>query len=165
MSADGSRLFGSQWNANRVAAVRTDPLRLTGFCATGGTGACALDVSPDGRRVVVSHSESDDAAVIDADALVVQALLPVGRFPFSAVRITDDGKWALVAADNAGWLAVLDLDRVEVAGTVATGRIPHVITAGPDGRYYVSNTGEDTVSVVRRTGRQECRFEALYGAE
>ena len=90
--------------------------------------------------------------------------IPVGRFPFSAVRMVDD-RLAQVTADNARGVAVLDIANLANLGLVPTGRIPHAITAGPDGRFYVSNNDGNTVSVLRRAGAREDAFEVLYAAE
>lgn len=165
LSKDAGRIVISQWVGNRVVVVDTAAMAVRGTVETGGEGACALDLAPDGRTAVIAHSESDDAAVVDIERMNLRAKVPVGRFPFSAVRCTADGRHALVTVDQGRGVAVLDLAAMANLGVVRTGRTPHVLTPGAAGRFYVSNTDEGTVSVLRPTGRRERAFEALHQVE
>ncbi len=162
LSRDASMLVVSQWGGDRLAVLTTEPLRLRALVPTLGDGPCALALTPDARLAVVAHSESDDAAVVDLERMVTKKVLPVGKFPFSDVEITADGRYALVTADDVRRIAVLDLARTETLGAVAVGRIPHHITAGPEDRFYVSNTGESSVSVLVRTGTRGELFSLLH---
>ena len=162
LSDDCSTIVVSQWNANRVAIVDTNPLSLRTFCPTGGVGPCALDLKSDGSIVAVAQSESDEVAIIDVKNAALRAVVKVGRFPFSDVKISKCDRYALVTADRSGTIDVVDLDKLERDSQIEVGRTPHVITRGQKGIFYISNTfGGDIVSLVP-TGRQSRHFRKLH---
>lgn len=162
ISRDGSRICVSQWNNDRVAVVGTSPLALEGFVPTGGHGPCGLDISPDGRWVAVGMSEADACAIADVENLSLRAVVPVGRFPFSDVKLTADGRFALVTADREGTVDVVDMAAYTRVDQVAVGNTPHVITPGPDGRWFVSCAFGGTVAVMAPSGRRGRSFELLH---
>lgn len=162
LSHDCSTLIVSQWNGNRVAIIKTNPLEVVAFCPTGGVGPCGLDIKTDGSMVAVAQSESDNVALIDVKNASLRAVVPVGRFPFSDVKISADDRYALVCADRNGTIDVIDLDKLERDSQIEVGRTPHVITEGKAGVFYISNTfGGDVVSLVP-TGRQSQSFRKLH---
>ncbi|NIR59491.1 MAG: YncE family protein [Gammaproteobacteria bacterium] len=61
--------------------------------------------------------------------------------------VTAEGRYAVSTHPQGGGISVVDLRRGEVVRFVATGPTPNYPVAGP-GAVYVSNAGNDTVSVL-----------------
>lgn len=87
-----------------------------------------------------------------ADVQLPGELKAEATFPHTAdhgLELAPDGSRLLAAATTSGFVAVFDVPGHRLLGTIETGREPGWITFGADpGRCYVSNRGEDTVSVL-----------------
>jgi YVTN family beta-propeller protein len=132
-----------------------------------GTGASwAAD------KVYVANEGADTVSVLDATTLKTLTSVRVGQMPHN-VQVSPDGQFAWVtnngapapttgaaghqgmahdahpAATAAGAVWIIDTRTDEVAAQVAVGQHPAHVVLTPDGRHaYVTNGGDNTVSVI-----------------
>lgn len=136
-----------------------------GLLAWSGT-ALAVD------KVYVANERSDTVSVLDAVSFKALASVPVGKMPHN-VQVSPDGKLVWVtnngergqAADASahkdmangdhdamgkpGAVWAIDTVTNAVVAKVAVGMHPAHVVVSPDGRFaYVTNGGDDTVSVI-----------------
>jgi YVTN family beta-propeller protein len=123
--------------------------------------------------VYVADEGSNSVSVIDTGALKRIATIPVGRAPHN-VQIAPDGKLAWVtnegeqhtashganahgqqgATSGRGEIWAIDTSRNTVVARIPVGSHPAHVVVTPDGRFaYVTNGGDDTVSVVDISAR------------
>src|SRR5947207_1121718 len=90
-----------------------------------------------------------------ADTLCLAASRPPNVVRLSPRRspaglaVSPDGSRLYVAENVADSLALIDLGGKRVLQRLRTGHLPYAVAAALDGRIYVSNWGEETVSVFR----------------
>ena len=128
-------------------------------------------------KVYVADEEANTVSVIDAVALSRVAVIPVGRDPHN-VQVSPDGRFAWVtnngerpkedeakhkamerreheAMGSAGEVWAIDIATDTVVAKVSVGRHPAHVVLTPDSRLaYVTNGGENTVSVVDTEARR-----------
>ena len=123
-----------------------------------------------GAKVFVADEGSDTLTVIDAASFKKLATIPVGRGPHN-VQLSPDGKRAWVTtngergsgakdehaghgnahepASGQGQIWGIDTETHAVVAKHAVGLHPAHVVLTPNGRYaYVTNGGENTVSVI-----------------
>ncbi len=122
-------------------------------------------------KVYVADEEGDTVSVLDATSFSKIATIPVGREPHN-IQVSPDGKLAWVtnngdrrkedepkhtgmakreheAMTSIGEVWAIDTATDTVVAKVSVGRHPAHVVLTPDGRLaYVTNGGENTVSVV-----------------
>lgn len=128
-------------------------------------------------KVYVADEEGNTVSVIDAGSLTRSAVVPVGRDPHN-VQVSPDGKFAWVtnngeprkeekqerkgmpkreheAMESPGEVWAIDTATDKVVARVPVGKHPAHVVLAPDGRFaYVTNGGENTVSVVDTAARR-----------
>ena len=133
--------------------------------AAAGTTLAAPD------KVFVADEESGTVSVLDAASFKKIAAVPVGREPHN-VQISPDGKLAWVtnsgeqgmpgmgkgghaAMSSGGEVWAIDTESHAVVAKIPVGKHPAHVVLTPDGRFaYVTNGGENTVSVVDTEARR-----------
>lgn len=132
--------------------------------AFGGTALAAPD------KVFVADEDGATVSVLDAASFKKIAAVPVGREPHN-VQVSPDGKLAWVtnngerghgmgkggheAMTSGGEVWAIDTESYAVVAKVPVGKHPAHVVLTPDGRFaYVTNGGEDTVSVVDTEARK-----------
>lgn len=128
-------------------------------------------------KVYVANEGADTVSVLDATTLRTLASVRVGKMPHN-VQVSPDGQSAWVtnngepvttsgaaahagmahdahqAATAAGAVWIIDTRTDAVAAQVPVGRHPAHVVLTPDGRHaYVTNGGDDTVSVIDAAAR------------
>src|SRR2546428_772885 len=74
---------------------------------------------------------------------------PAGtRYP-AGRALSPDASRLFVAENVAASLTLIALGGKRILQRLPTGHLPYAVAAAPDGRIYVSNWGEETVSVFR----------------
>lgn len=145
-----------------------------------GLAAGAGPASAGPGKVYVADEEGDTVTVLDAASFAKLATIPVGREPHN-VQVSPDGRWAWVtinyaveatrkeaekhpagampkqeheAMTQAGQVWVIDTATDQVAAKIPGGKHPAHVVLSPDGRFaFVTNGGENTVSVVDASAR------------
>ncbi|HWU38572.1 MAG TPA: cytochrome D1 domain-containing protein, partial [Candidatus Acidoferrum sp.] len=150
---------------------------ITATIWTGVAGAAAV-------KIYVADEKGDTVSVIDAATFAKVATIPVGREPHN-VQVSPDGKLAWVTNNgerqkteqhkgmakaehesmgSPGQIWGIDTATDAVVAKVAVGKHPAHVVLTPDGRFaYVTNSGENTVSVVD-TGARQVVASILVGA-
>jgi DNA-binding beta-propeller fold protein YncE len=116
------------------------------FAPDGGT----LFASGANQEVVYRYTWANDRAAL-ADSLVLASKAPDStgtRYP-AGLAVSADGSRLYVAENVADSFALIDLGGKRVLQRMPTGHLPYAVAAASDGRIYVSNWGEETVSVFR----------------
>jgi DNA-binding beta-propeller fold protein YncE len=116
------------------------------FSPDGGT----LFASGANQDVVYRYTWANDRAAL-ADSIVLAAKAPDSagtRYP-AGLAVSPDGSRLYVAENVADSLALIDLGGKRILQRLSTGHLPYAVAAAPDGLLYVSNWGEETVSVFR----------------
>jgi YVTN family beta-propeller protein len=153
-SADGTHLFVSGGVEDCVHVLTLDPQRAA-LTATGrwpvGDGA-VLDLVAgmcpgENETLWVCLQRSSRVVRLSRDGTVEVAIaLPGDSMPFECLRSAND-LW--VSLWGAGEVWALDPRTGDVRARVATGQHPSQLLLAPDGaRLFVSNSNENTVSVV-----------------
>jgi YVTN family beta-propeller protein len=118
-----------------------------------------LAFAPDGATLFASGANqdvvyrytwaNDRAALADSIVLAPKAPDSAGtRYP-AGLAVSPDGSRLYVAENVADSLALIDLGGKRVVQRLPTGHLPYAVAVAADGRIYVSNWGEETVSVFR----------------
>lgn len=133
--------------------------------AIAGTALAAPD------KVFVADEEGNTVSVLDAASFNRITAVPVGREPHN-VQISPDGKLAWVtnngeqampgmgkgghaAMSSGGEVWAIDTASHAVVAKIPVGKHPAHVVLTPDGRFaYVTNGGENTVSVVDTEARR-----------
>src|SRR3990170_2670566 len=145
-------------------------LRAFALAAMMAATGLAL-AAPD--KVFVAEEGADKVSILDAASFKKIAAVPVGREPHN-VQVSPDGKLAWVtnngeqtmqgmgkgegghaAMKSGGEVWAIDTASYAVAARVPVGKHPAHVVLTPDGRFaYVTNGGENTVSVVDTEARK-----------
>lgn len=169
-SADGGApnlayVAGGGSGGNDLVVIDIGKRAVTGHVTVGGNPVSAL-LSTDGRYAYVAQSAKNAVAIVDARALQVVATVPVGHTPQGmALDLSRSPNLIYVTNFDSDTLSMVDPDTRKVVATVAVGKHPTgVAVAGigsgivspdfGDAEVYVTNSGNDTVSVLsaqRRT--------------
>jgi YVTN family beta-propeller protein len=157
--------------ASSPEAVSAQPDAAVGYVANGLSGTISVIAVPGNfatdeialtgtlRDVVADHGDSGDVLYVPArfpDALHIvdvttRALRTISLDGFHPEGVVVLGRFALVTAYTANRLLVLDLSLQEepVVRQIPVGMGPNKVVVTPDGGLaYVTNTGDDTVSVI-----------------
>lgn len=130
--------------------------------------AATVMAAPD--KVFVADEDAHSVSVLDAVSFKRIAKVSVGRGPHN-VQVSPDGKLAWVtnngegghgmgkggheAMTSGGEVWAVDTDSHEVVAKVPVGKHPAHVVLGRDGSFaYVTNGGENTVSVVDTAARR-----------
>jgi YVTN family beta-propeller protein len=91
--------------------------------------------------------------VFDAGTGKVLRRIPVEVSPYD-LEFNAEGTLLYVSNWSSDSVSVIDVATWKVTGTIPTGRNPNDLEMGPDGRLYVSNGNENTVTVIDTKLRQ-----------
>ena len=125
-----------------------------------GTTPHEIAISKDGRRAYITDNGvlwmdyegpgGNTVSVVDLDLRRRVGTLPLGKFHRPhGISIDPGSSRAFVTAENPDRLVLVDLDALAVIKDFDNGGSdPHMVTFGPDGWGYVSNTASGTVGCV-----------------
>ena len=133
----------------------------------GPTNSTPITMSLDGRLVWSVNPSDDSVSVIRTDRNSVVAKIKVGDEPHS-VALDPAGRYAYVANTAGSSMTVIRIlnatpnrfsakadPRFGPSGRITTGAEPYDVVATPDGkRVFVSNSGQDTITVLDVAGRK-----------
>lgn len=146
-----------------------------------GMAAWAGSAFAGAAKVYVANEEENTVSVLDAESFKKVGTVPVGQEPHN-VQVSPDGKLAWVtnngerrkegdeqarmksmkmpmpenqAMNDRGEVWAIDTATDTVVAKIPVGSHPAHVVLAPDGRFaYVTNAGDNTVSVVDTGGRQ-----------
>jgi len=112
--------------------------------------------------VWVADEAGDSLTIIDAEANSVVATLAGLKEPHN-VQVGRDGATVFAVSGSSNLVVAIDARTYAVQAVARTGSAPaHVIDA-PNGKVYVTNSDDGTVSVYRRPGLQPTSLITLGG--
>lgn len=143
------RLFVSDWYNARIWVLDSKNLTTLSELAVGAAPA-GLALSGDGQLLASADRDADQVSIFDAATLKRQHTVDVGNRPFG-LRFDPYGRlWV----GNVGSNDVSVIDQGQVIATVDVGDRPYGV-AFAQGRAFVSNQYDNTVSVIDLTGFDE----------
>ena len=104
-------------------------------------------VDPQGGRVYLAVYDRNEVWSVDLAAPNAHAALGVGKGP-SSLALSSDARWLACVNRLAGALTIIRLPSFEAAATVPCGAGAHEVAAMPDGRFAVSNSFADSLTLV-----------------
>jgi len=180
-SPDGSHLYYSKGEGHAIAVVSIDSTgtaKVEDSIDTGdNTWPSGLSISPDGKTLYVALFGTNSLGIIDLSAKPSIKSVPTGSSPFGAY-VSPDGKRVYIsnwggalpkrgdAADPIfpvkvdpftgatvqGSLSVYNVASAQMEADIVVGQHPTAITFDKGStRLYVTNSNEDTVSVIDLT--------------
>lgn len=136
-----------------------DKLRTVGFlsvllvalsgCSNKSHDTTRASAPPVGS-VWVADEGQDSLSVIDATSNTVTITLTGIRAPHN-IQVGRDGA-TVYAVSSAGVVVAIDPATYKVIATAPTGSEPAHVIEAPNGKVYVTNAGDGTVSVYQRPG-------------
>lgn len=171
VSPDGAHVYTANAPDDTVSVIDTATHTVTATIAVG-RHPWAVAVSPDSTRIYIANSFYESigtgtgqgtVSVIDAATNAVVATIAVGSVPM-AVAVSPDGTrvyvtnfWdgvvmseGKVVSETGGTVSVINAATNAVIETITVGRTPTGVAVNPSGtRVYVSNGGDNTVSVIK----------------
>ncbi len=152
-SADGNKLYVSNWKEGNIAVVdaRNPDAAVVTKRIKVGEHPNAMIFSPSGDKLFVANANSDSVSVLDTATDSVRYEIDVRAYqkaPFgsapNALAISPDGGtlYVLNAGENAVVVVALDgAANYKVRGRVPTGWYPTALTISPKGdKLYVANS-------------------------
>lgn len=96
----------------------------------------------------VADENGDSISVLDADTNAVTTTLTGLKTPHN-VQVSRDGSAVLAVSAGTDTVLAIDATALTVRAFTATGASPEHVVEAPNGKIYVTNAGDGTVSVYR----------------
>jgi YVTN family beta-propeller protein len=118
-----------------------------------GVGPVAIAGSSVNSKVYIVNQGSNNVTVVSTtDNTVIKPSIPVGAQPIWGV-MSADGVDIFIVNQGDGTVSVIDTTLDIVIATIAVGPSPNFAFYDPNReRLYVSNTGNNTISVIKADG-------------
>ncbi|MCA1731147.1 MAG: YncE family protein [Actinobacteria bacterium] len=139
--APGGPVLVPAESADRLVQVSLPEGEITAE-TTVGTSPHDAAAAPDGR-IFVGNEYGDNVSVVQDDSETEK--IETAQHP-GGVAITDDGLVGVVSVGELS-LQVFDANTLESQGSVDAGEGPTHIVAGPENRFYVTDTSGDAILV------------------
>lgn len=145
-SADGRTVVITNSGDNTITIVDATSGNVTATVAVGQQPT-GVAITPNNATAYVANSGDNTVSVVNLSSGTVTATIGVGLGPFG-VAISPNGTTVFVTNSFANTVSVIAVAGNSVSGTIAVGSSPSGIVAAANGNVYVSNTGDNTVSVI-----------------
>jgi YVTN family beta-propeller protein len=153
---NGKHAYVCNAGDNTVDEIDTTTRKMVGKPIPVGTDPRNIVITPNGKKVYTPNGDGT-VSVIDTAKNKVTATIEINSngVPYRlGGALTPDGKYLYVPNGSAGTVVVVSTRTDKIVGTpVTVGNGPGVVAFAPDGQHaYVTNTVDDTVSVIQITG-------------
>jgi YVTN family beta-propeller protein len=155
VSPDGSRLYASIPDTNRIFSIHPDG--SPALDAIVGGRPKGIAIHPFGTRLYVANSGSNNVTVLDTNisgcvggvnCYTTIATIPVGQEPVE-IAVAPSGKFVYVTNNRGDTVSVIDTAINRAVTTIPVGLEPQGIAINSLGtRAYVANSRSNTVSVI-----------------
>ena len=169
LGPSGKYIYVGMMEANQVAVidVATNTVKKIIHMPEG---VRPFQLSPDEKLLYAQLSKLHGFVVLDLtrDSVVKTVNLPsVGKPPEPSLKlshwvvnhglgITNDGKFLVANGSLSDFTAIYSLPALKLVATIPVGKTPNWVVFSKDGKYaYVSNRGENTLSVISIQDRKE----------
>jgi serine/threonine-protein kinase len=141
------RAYITNHYANEVSVLntRTNKVIRTIRVFSPGKNPHSLAISRDKKSVYVTDIGSGDVSVISADKVV--KTIPVGSSP-RAIAFSPDGSQAYVVNYDSNNVSVINTQSRKTFYPIKVGTKPTSVSFDNSGHAYVTNFGDDTVTVI-----------------
>lgn len=154
VSPDGRRAvvtnYGRETAGNTLTLVDVVAGKVTGTIDLGDhTRPHGIEFLPDGQRVVVTAEGSRNILIVDMENGRIETAVPVHQELSHMVALSEDAGRAYVANIGSGSVSAITLEGTDPRHleSIPTGDGAEGVTVA-GGRVWVTNRGENTVSVV-----------------
>lgn len=144
VSPDGATLYVANREADTVSVVDAATRRETKVIPVG-QHPFGITLDAAAGRAYTANVTGDDVSVLDLKTGREIGRIPTGRRPYV---IALAGGRGFVTDQYAGSVTAFDLATLKPIADVDVGDHPEGIAADPDGRLYVANWGDNTLSVL-----------------
>lgn len=145
----------------RTIGAATIVLTVLSGCSGKPQQATAPAAAPRSGSVWVADEGHDSITVIDAATNAVTMTLTGITAPHN-IQVARDGA-VVYAVSNAGVVVAIDPTTYRVSATAPTGAQPAHVIEAPNGKVYVPNSGDGTVSVYQAPGLSPAGLIRLDG--
>ena len=169
MGPSGKYLYVGMMEANQVAVIDVASNTVKRLIHLP-EGVRPFQISHDEKFLYAQLSKLHGFVVVDLarDSVVRTVALPaIGKPPVTSAAlshwvvnhgmgITPDNKFLVTNGSLNDFTAIYSLPKLELLGTIPVGKTPNWIVFSKDGKFaYISNRGENTVSVISIADRKE----------
>ena len=150
VSSDGQRVFVANALDKTVSVINTATntvIATVPIADPSSLGVTTVAVTPDGELVYVVGVTSNNVWVIDTATNTVSAPISVSNGPIGRVAVSPDGSVVYVTNLGSNTVSAISTVTNTVIKTISVGNGP-IGVAVSSSRLYVTNSGDDTVTVV-----------------
>ncbi|MBQ0984984.1 Ig-like domain repeat protein [Streptomyces sp. F63] len=144
LDVGNGKLYVANNAANTVSVIDTATDTVVVPAIPVGEWPYDVAVAPNGKAYV-TNSSAGTVSVIDTATDQVLTTVAAGDFPAGAAA-AGDKVYTVLSAGNA--VAVIDTVTDQVADEIPVGENPIAVAVAPNGKAYVTNSGDGTVSVI-----------------
>jgi YVTN family beta-propeller protein len=138
---DGRRAVVTMQNADRIAVIDVDAMKVMRVLPTGGREGHMVRLSPDGSRAyVTSRGAEGTLSVIFLEDDRPPVVIPTGAGA-EGIAVSPDGREVWVANRDQETVSVVDTASLKVVATVPSRPAAGRVEIGPSGRAIVPNGG------------------------
>jgi YVTN family beta-propeller protein len=138
---DGRRAVVTMQNADRIAVIDVDAMKVMRTLPTGGREGHMVRLSPDGSRAyVTSRGAEGTLSVIFLEENRPPVVIPTGAGA-EGISVSPDGREVWVANRGHETISVVDTASLRVVATLPSRPAAGRVEIGPGGRAIVPNGG------------------------
>jgi YVTN family beta-propeller protein len=170
LGPSGKNVYVGMMEANQVAVVDVATNSVKKIIHLP-EGVRPFQLSPDEKFLYAQLSKLHGFVVVDLtrDSIIKTVALPTLGKPLPApslklshwvvnhgLGLTSDGKYMIANASLSGFTAIYSMPDLKLVATIPVGSAPNWVVFSKDGKFaYVSNRGDNTVSVISIGERKE----------
>ena len=144
MAPNNRTLYVADWFSDQIIAINTDDFSKR-RALTVATAPAGLVVSADSKTLFVAARDSNEIAIVDTETFSISKRIASGKHPFG-LSLSNDILYSVNVYDNT--VSAINTLTWQTT-TIKVGEHPYCAVAGADSKMlYVSNTQDDTVSVI-----------------
>ncbi len=151
VNSQGTRLYVTNYRGDSLSVIdvadRRDRVVKTIAVPAGPIGVA---VDPSGTRVYVASYLAARVTVVGTASNMVIDTIRVGSHP-AGVAVDSSGSHLFVTHAQANRTSVIDAGQDREIARVRVGRFPFGLEVAPDGKVFVANTRDGSISVVDPT--------------
>jgi len=170
LGPSGKYLYVGMMEANQIAVIDVATNEVKKIIHMP-EGVRPFQISPDEKLLYAQLSKLHGFVVVDLtkDSVIKTVELPLAGKPAPkatlnlshyvvnhGMGITNDGKYLVTNGSLSDFTAIYSLPDLKLLATIPIGKTPNWVVFSKDGRFaYISNRGDNTLSVVSMHDRKE----------
>jgi YVTN family beta-propeller protein len=151
VNAQGTRLYVTNYGGDSLSVINIDEDANTVVKTIAlPSGPIGVAVDPSGARVYVASYLASRVTVIGTASNTVVDTIHVGSHP-AGVALDSSGDHLFVTHAQSRRVSVIDTGQDREIARVPVGSFPFGLEVGPDGKVFVANARDGTISVIDPT--------------